>query len=35
MFSRLRAGEDYNVIVSARGPREIPADFLAAAYVIP
>ncbi len=35
VFNRLRAGEDYNVIVSARDRSQIPADFLAAAYVIP
>jgi uncharacterized protein (DUF58 family) len=34
VFNRLRAGEDYNVIVSARGRSQIPADFLSAAYVI-
>jgi uncharacterized protein (DUF58 family) len=35
VFNRLRAGEDYNVIVSARDRSQIPTDFLAAAYVIP
>ncbi len=34
VFKRLRAGEDYNVIVSARAGSQIPADFLSAAYVI-
>jgi uncharacterized protein (DUF58 family) len=34
VFNRLRAGEDYNVIVSARDRSQIPAGFLSAAYVI-
>jgi len=34
VFNRLRAGEDYNVIVSARDRSQIPADFRSAAYVI-
>ena len=34
VFNRLRAGEDYNVIVTARGRTQIPEAFLSAAYVI-
>lgn len=34
VFNRLRAGEDYNVIVSARERSEIPGEFLSASYVI-
>ncbi|MGB9491332.1 MAG: hypothetical protein WCA92_12785, partial [Terriglobales bacterium] len=34
VFNRLGAGGDYNVIVSARERSQIPADFLASAYVI-
>jgi len=34
VFNRLRAGEDYNVIVTARDRSQIPEVFLSAAYVI-
>jgi uncharacterized protein (DUF58 family) len=34
VFSRLRAGEDYNVIVTARDRSQIPAAFLSAASLI-
>ncbi len=34
VFARLRAGEDYNVIVTARERSEIPAAFAASSYVI-
>ncbi|MGB9236761.1 MAG: DUF58 domain-containing protein [Terriglobales bacterium] len=34
VFDRLRAGEDYNVIVSTRDRSQIPVAFLSASYVI-
>jgi len=34
VFSRLRASEDYNLIVTARGAAEMPAALAARSYVI-